>query len=52
MFGGEIAEDLLQRHRWTRNIPPPSTPPRYDLNEPPFDPGDVFGDELFDDDMN
>lgn len=43
MFRGEIAEDLLQRHRWTRNIPPPSTPPRYDPNEPPFDPSEILG---------
>lgn len=45
MFGGEIAEDLMQRHRWTRQIPPPSTPPRYDPNEPPFDAGDILGSE-------
>jgi hypothetical protein len=45
MFGGEIAEDLMQRHCWTRQIPPPSTPPRYDPNEPPFDAGDILGSE-------
>lgn len=45
MFGGEIAADLLERHRWTRNIPPPSTLPRYDPNEPPFDPHDMLGDD-------
>ncbi len=40
----EIVEELKRIHRWTRNIPPPSTPPRYDSNAPPFDPGDVLGD--------
>ncbi|MEW6402057.1 MAG: hypothetical protein AB1649_09670 [Chloroflexota bacterium] len=39
----EMLEDLKQRHRWTRNITPPSTPPRYDPNEPPFDPRDILG---------
>ena len=32
----EVMEDMLHRHRWTRNIPPPSTPKRVDPNEPPF----------------
>jgi len=38
----EIADEILSRHRWTRPIQPPSTSPRYDPNEPPFDPGDVL----------
>jgi hypothetical protein len=41
----EIVEDLLDRHRWTRPIKPPSTPPRYDPNAPPFDPRDLLGNE-------
>jgi hypothetical protein len=44
MFGDdqEIANDILSRHRWTRPIQPPSIPPRYDPNEPPYDPGDAL----------
>jgi len=34
----EIVDEILSRHRWTRPISPPSTPPRYDPSEPPFDP--------------
>ena len=34
----EILEELRRIHRWTRNIRPPSTPPRYDPDEPPFNP--------------
>ena len=45
-----MIEDLKSRHRRTRNIRPPSTPPRYDPNEPPFDPGDILG-EGDDDDL-
>jgi hypothetical protein len=37
----EIADDILSRHRWTRPIQPPSTPPRYDPNEAPFIPPDI-----------
>lgn len=40
----EMIEEMKRMHRWTRNITPPSTPPRYDPNEPPFDPGEIFGD--------
>jgi hypothetical protein len=43
---------MKNRHRWTRNIPPPATPKRYDSNEPLFTPPDFMGavdDE--DDDM-
>jgi hypothetical protein len=42
LFSGELPDemiqDMLQDHRWTRNIPPPSTPKRYDPNELPYDP--------------
>jgi hypothetical protein len=41
----EVVEDLLTRHRWTRSIKPPSTPPRYDPNEPPFSPPDFLEDD-------
>lgn len=40
----EIVDELMRMHRWTRNITPPATPPRYDPNEPPFDPRDIFGE--------
>lgn len=33
----EILKDLKNMHKWTRNIEPPSTPKKYDPNEPPFD---------------
>lgn len=48
----EILEDLKQSHRWTRNINPPSTPKRYDPNEPPFDPSVFFGGMEMDDDFD
>ncbi len=44
----EMIENSKSRHRWTRNIKPPSTPPRYDPNEPPFDSHNVFGSSDFD----
>ncbi|MBI5054337.1 MAG: hypothetical protein HZB52_13880 [Chloroflexi bacterium] len=47
MFGKRMGNDMLERHRWTRNIPPPSTPPRYNPDEPPFDPSEFLGDEDF-----
>jgi hypothetical protein len=40
----EMLEDMKNRHRWTRNIPPPSTPKRVDPNEPPFNPADILGE--------
>jgi len=46
----EMLEDLKNMHKWTRNIEPPSTPKRYDPNEPPFDPSEMLGD--FDDDLD
>jgi hypothetical protein len=45
----EMLEDMKLRYRWTRNIPPPSTPKRYDPNDLPFDPGNMLG-EMDDDD--
>lgn len=49
LFSGELPDemiqDMLQRHRWTRNIPPPSTPKCYDPDEPPFDPSAHLGAE-------
>jgi len=49
----EMIEEMRNRHRWTRNITPPSTPPRYDPNEAPFDPRDIPGstDDDLDDDI-
>ena len=41
----EIIDELLQMRRWTRNIHPPSAPPRHDPNQPPFDPHDVWNGE-------
>jgi hypothetical protein len=38
-----MIDEMIRMHRWTRNIPPPSIPKRYDPNEPPFDPGEIFG---------
>ncbi len=46
----EMLEEMKQTHQWTRNIPPPSTPKKYDPNEPPFDPSEMLGD--FDDDLD
>ena len=44
-------DDHWYAHRWTPNIPPPSTPKRYYTNEPPFNPADIFGD-IDDDDLD
>lgn len=42
-------DEMMDRHRWTRNIPPPSTPPRRDPNESPFvPPSEFFGDVDYD----
>lgn len=43
-------EDHWYAHHWTRNIPPPSVPKRYDPNDPPFDTSETFGE--MDDDEN
>jgi hypothetical protein len=47
------AADIARRHRWSRPIPPPTTPPRHDPNEPPFDPSEFLDldeiDEIDDD---
>jgi hypothetical protein len=48
----EMIADMKERHRWTRNIPPPSTPKRYDPNEPPFTPPAEFFDDIEEDDEN
>lgn len=32
----EIIDHIIATHKFTRNIPPPSTPKRYDPNESPF----------------
>lgn len=40
----DVIEEMNRRHRWTRNILPPSTPPKYDPNQPPIDAQDPFGD--------
>jgi len=42
MFKDELPDDLVDRYRWSRPIPKPSTPPRYDPNEPPFDPNEFL----------
>jgi hypothetical protein len=46
----EIIAYMKENHRWTRNIPPPSTPRRYDPNEPPFTPPTELLDDA--DDVN
>lgn len=46
MFPPAMAEDIVRRHRWSRPIKPPTTPPRRDPAEPPFDPDEFFdGDD-------
>jgi hypothetical protein len=47
----EMVADLKRMHQWTRNIPPPSTPKRYDPNAAPFDPSEILG-KLNDDDLD
>lgn len=47
----EMIADMKERHRWTRNIPPPSTPKRYDPNKPPFTPPTEFFDDVDEDDL-
>jgi len=46
------ADDIARRHRWSRPIRPPATPPRYDPDEPPFDPDEFldFDEETDEDD--
>jgi len=36
------ATEILAMHRWTRQITPPSAPPRRDPNDVPFDPSEVL----------
>ena len=45
LFPGAMAEDMARRYQWTRTIPPPDVPRRYNPDEPP-----ESRDELFDDD--
>jgi len=48
-----MIEHIIQMHRFTHNIPPPSTPKRYDPNKPPFDPSEFLGGvELDKDDLD
>jgi hypothetical protein len=42
MFDGELAADILRRHRWSRPIPKPSAPRRHDPSAPPFDPDEFL----------
>lgn len=47
---GPMRDDVARRHRWSRPIEPPSTPPHYDPNEPPFDPSEFLSFDDEDDD--
>jgi hypothetical protein len=52
-FGDDMQDtydEMAHRHRWTRNIQPPAAPPKYDPNEPPFDPSEIFGEFFNDED--
>jgi hypothetical protein len=42
MFEGELAADIVRRHRWSRPIPQPTTPRRLDPSAPPFDPDEFL----------
>lgn len=42
----KVFDEMMCMHRWTRNIPHPTTPPRRDPNEPPFIPLSEFLDEM------
>jgi hypothetical protein len=44
----KMIADMRERYRWTRNIPPPSTPKQYDPNEPSFTPPTEFFGEVDD----
>lgn len=48
----EMIADMKRRHRWTRNIPPPSAPKRYDPSELPFVPPPEIMDDVEGDDEN
>lgn len=37
IFKDELPDDLVHRYRWSRPIAKPTTPPRYDPDQPPFD---------------
>ena len=38
----EHTDYIAQMHRWSRPIKPPSTPPRRNPNDKPFDPSEIF----------
>jgi hypothetical protein len=42
LLPADIADDIVRRHRWSRPIQPPATPPRHNPYEPPFDPGEFL----------
>jgi hypothetical protein len=48
----EMIKDMIRMHKWTRSIPPPSAPKKYDPNEPLFDPAEIFGRLEMDDDSD
>lgn len=48
----EMLKELKRDHQWTRNIPPPSTPKKYDPNEPPFNPDEIFDNMEMDEDVD
>lgn len=46
----EMLDHIIATHKFTRNIPHPITPKRYDPNEPPFVPPTEFMDDSEEDD--
>ena len=48
----EMLAEMQRIHKWTRNIPPPTTLKMYDPSAPPFDPSEIFGDLEIDDDFD
>ena len=48
----KMADEMIHMHKRTRNITPPSTPRRYDPNEPPFDASEILGGMESDDDWD
>ena len=45
----KVFDKMMDRHRWTRNIPPPPTPPKRNPNEPPFFPTAKFFSDVDED---
>lgn len=37
LFGSDLPDDMVRRYRWSRPIPRPASPPRYDPSAPPLD---------------